>query len=95
MSLVLINLVGQTGPFLGTNIFPTQESPRYIKGMSICAAFMFFSAVLALAQRYLLVWENAKLDRKYGPATTKGTSDSQGPENIALENYGSNFRFVL
>lgn len=95
MSLVLINLIGQTGPFLGTNIFPTRQSPRYVEGMSICAAFMFFSAVLALAQRYLLVWENAKLDRKYGAAATKGESDSLGPEDVALENYGERFRFVL
>ncbi|KAI0448290.1 MFS general substrate transporter [Xylaria acuta] len=95
MSLVLINLVGQTGPFLGTNVFPASQSPRYIKGMSICAAFMFFSALLALAQRYFLVWENAKLDRKYGVVTTKGRSDSLGSEDIALENYGSHFRFVL
>ncbi|GAW23172.1 hypothetical protein ANO14919_127220 [Xylariales sp. No.14919] len=94
MSLVLINLVGQTGPFLGTNIFPTRQGPRYIEGMSICAAFMFFSALLALAQRYLLVWENARLDRKYG-TVTKERSDSLGSDDVALENYGSHFRFVL
>ncbi|KAJ2987080.1 hypothetical protein NUW58_g4701 [Xylaria curta] len=95
MSLVLINLVGQTGPFLGTNIFPTSQSPRYVEGMSICAAFMFFSALLALGQRGLLMWENAKLDRKYGAINRKGSSDSLGPDDIALENYGSHFRFVL
>ncbi|KAI0443254.1 major facilitator superfamily domain-containing protein [Xylaria telfairii] len=95
MSLVLINLVGQTGPFLGTNVFPTSQGPRYVEGMSICAAFMFFSAMLALAQRYLLVWENAKLDRKYGATDTTGRVDSLGSEDIALENYGLHFRFVL
>ncbi|KAI0536474.1 MFS general substrate transporter [Xylaria digitata] len=94
-SLVLINSIGQTGPFLGTNIFPTRQSPRYIEGMSICAAFMFFSALLALIQRYLLVWENAKLDRKYGTSVTKGRSDFLAPEDIALENYGSQYRFIL
>ncbi|KAK6079489.1 major facilitator superfamily transporter [Seiridium cupressi] len=66
MSIVLINLVGQYGPFLGTNVFPTSQSPRYVEGMSICAAFMFFSAILALTQRFLLCWENARLDRKHG-----------------------------
>ncbi|KAI1170952.1 MFS general substrate transporter [Nemania sp. FL0916] len=95
MSIVLINLIGQTGPFLGNNIFPTSESPRYIKGMSICAAFMFFSAFLALAQRFLLSWENAKLDRKYGTIAAQEEANKEASENIAAENYGPNFRFVL
>lgn len=93
MSIVLINLVGQCGPFLGTNVFPSRQGPRYIEGMSICAAFMFFSAILALAQRQLLVWENSKLDRKYGAIAKDRTSSK--PEDTALENYGPNFRYVL
>ena len=64
--LVLINVVGQCGPVLGTRLYPTKEGKRYVKGMSVCAAFMFFAAVLSLALRFLLVWENRKLDRKYG-----------------------------
>ncbi|EMR72243.1 putative mfs transporter protein [Eutypa lata UCREL1] len=93
MSIVLINLVGQCGPFLGTNVFPSRQGPRYIEGMSICAAFMFFSAILALSQRQLLVWENSKLDRKYGAIAKDRTSSK--PEDTALENYGPNFRYVL
>ncbi|KAK9778083.1 putative Major facilitator superfamily (MFS) profile domain-containing protein [Seiridium cardinale] len=89
MSIVLINLVGQCGPFLGTNVFPASQSPRYVEGMSICAAFMFFSAILALTQRFLLSWENVRLDRKHG-LVTKG----EGYEP-ASENYGPNFRYVL
>jgi hypothetical protein len=63
---VLINLIGQCGPFLGTNVFPTTQAPRYVEEMTICAALMFFSAFLALVQRMLLSWENKKLDEKYG-----------------------------
>ncbi|KAI0206683.1 major facilitator superfamily domain-containing protein [Astrocystis sublimbata] len=95
MSLVLINFIGQTGPFLGTNVFPTRQAPRYVEGMSICAAFMFFSAVLALIQRYLLVWENAKLDRKYGTAPPKERTDFMGSDDVGLEDYGPKFRYVL
>lgn len=95
MGLVLVNFIGQTGPFLGTNIFPTSQSPRFIEGMSICAAFMFFSALLALIQRFFLVRANAKLDRKYGAVDTKGRPGSSGTEEVALENYGSHFRFIL
>jgi hypothetical protein len=95
MSIVLINLVGQCGPFLGTNIFPLEEKPRYVKGMSICATFMFFSALLALAQRVLLAWENKKLDKKYGAVAQpeKGAVTREGAAGV--ENYGPNFRYVL
>ncbi|KAI1328203.1 MFS general substrate transporter [Xylariaceae sp. FL0255] len=94
MSIVLINLVGQTGPFLGTNVFPTEQAPRYVEGMSICAAFMFFLALLAVIQRIFLARENAKLDRKYG--TVGGTGEgSSSEDDTALENYGPHFRYVL
>ncbi|KAL2130288.1 hypothetical protein VTI74DRAFT_6660 [Chaetomium olivicolor] len=92
MSIVLINLIGQCGPFLGSAVFPLEEQPRYVKGMSICASFMFFSAVIAIAQRGLLMWENSRLDRKYG--VVKGEADGES-EGIAAENYGPNFRYVL
>lgn len=92
MSIVVINLIGQTGPFLGTTRFPAKQAPRYIEGMSICAGIMFFSALLALAQRLLLSWENKRLDRKYGAVVkdSAGSSDS-----VAAENYGPGFRYVL
>ncbi|KAK6955560.1 hypothetical protein Daesc_003200 [Daldinia eschscholtzii] len=93
MSIVLINLIGQCGPFLGTNVFPTSEGPRFIKGMSVCAAFMFFSTLLAFFQRLLLMWENAQLDRKYGTNTKDKTAGNS--KDIAAENYGPNFRYVL
>lgn len=64
--MVLLNAVGQCGPLLGTNIFPAREKPYYAKGQSVCAAFMFFTALLALALRLLLQRENRELDRRYG-----------------------------
>ncbi|KAK4046504.1 hypothetical protein OIV83_006030 [Microbotryomycetes sp. JL201] len=45
---MLLNLIGQCGPFL----------PYYVKGMSVCAAFLFFVAIVAFALRMLLVKEN-------------------------------------
>ncbi|KAF2730863.1 MFS general substrate transporter [Polyplosphaeria fusca] len=87
--LVLINVVGQCGPILGARIYPTDEKPRYVKGMSICAAFMFFTTLLSLSLRVLLVWKNRRLDRKYGKDTTDETTAK------AVENYGPDFRYVL
>jgi hypothetical protein len=89
----MINLIGQCGPFLGTTRFPSSQAPRYVKGMSICAAFMFFSALLALAQRLLLAWENKRLDRKYG--SVQKSKNMATTEGIIAENYGPNFRYVL
>ncbi|KAL8675040.1 MAG: hypothetical protein Q9168_000523 [Polycauliona sp. 1 TL-2023] len=96
--IAILNFIGQCGPLLGTNIFPNNEGPRYTKGMWISAAFTLFTAVLALALRYLLVWENKKLDLKYGPRSKVTLGDAIDPSSESAageENYGPNFRFVL
>jgi hypothetical protein len=62
--------------------------------MWICAAFMFFTSVLALSLRILLVWENRKLDKKYGPRVVADpTKEAEIP--VGVENYGADYRFVL
>lgn len=93
-SIIILNIIGQCGPFLGTNMFPSSAAPRYVKGMSVCAAFMFFTTLLAVTLRFLLVWENRRLDQKYGP---KVEPDPSKPVDrpVAEEDYGANFRFVL
>jgi len=74
-------------------VFPDTQAPRFTKGMSICAAFMFFTTILALCLRTLLVWENRQLDKKYGP---KVEADLNKPEaGLSEDNYGASFRYVL
>jgi hypothetical protein len=83
-------------------MYPTGEGPFYVKGQSVCAAFLFFCCFLALTLRTLYVWENKKLDQKYGTvaqqklamqeAATRG--EGKG-EEVAVENYGPLFRHVL
>ncbi|GAA5872477.1 hypothetical protein JCM8547_006926 [Rhodosporidiobolus lusitaniae] len=63
---LILNLIGQCGPFLGTRLYPKTESPYYVKGMAVSCAFMGFAAVLILILRFLLVWENRRRDRLYG-----------------------------
>ena len=87
--LVLIGVVGQCGPILGTQLFPTKEAPRYIKGMSVCAAFMFFTTLLSICLRFLLVWRNRKLDETYGK---QAVNDKVA---TGVENFGPSFRYVL
>ena len=61
---------------------------------------MFFSAVLALALRTLLVFENKKLERKYNSSNNnesplvEGKPRDEGGE-VAVEDYGPAFRYAL
>lgn len=100
--MVMLNLVGQCGPLLGTRVYPASGAPYYVEGHSVCAAFLFFTTLLALGLRTMLVWENKKLDRKYGTldeqraqAATAGGDGAKGQAEDGLENYGPMYRYVL
>jgi hypothetical protein len=103
--IAMLNLIGQCGPLLGTNIFPASSGPRYIKGMAVSAAFTGFNALLALALRAYLVRENRKLDQKYGPREVQSSGSRRAgdgekaahetPVAVAEENEGPNFRYIL
>ena len=100
---VMLNVLGQCGPFVGTNIYPSNQAPYYVRGQSICAAFMFFTCLLALALRTLLVRENRRLDQQYGTLDEQRSQQvtalegkGQPIEVVAgVENYGPMYRFVL
>ena len=95
MGIIILNVIGQCGPFLGTNIFPESEGPRYVKGQWICAAFMFFTTFLAICLRFLLVWENKRLDRMYGTVEEREANRVDGKQPVGEENYGEGFRYFL
>jgi hypothetical protein len=88
--IAIINVVGQCGPLLGTRLYPSSEGPHYRKGMWVCAAFMLFNGFLAMLLRTLLVWENKKLDQRYGPVVRQKGNESEGEENE-----GPRFRYIL
>ncbi|RYN75285.1 hypothetical protein AA0117_g6459 [Alternaria alternata] len=60
--MALLNIIGQMGPLVGTSIFPDEDGPYYVKGMSICAGFMLFVGFLAAILRWVLVRENRRLN---------------------------------
>ncbi|KAL8738740.1 MAG: hypothetical protein Q9181_000495 [Wetmoreana brouardii] len=97
--IAILNFIGQCGPLLGTNIFPKEERPRYLKGMWVSAAFTLFTGFLALCLRTLLVWENKKLDQKYGTKLDIQAGQGVDPSGVKTEageeNYGPSFRYVL
>ena len=67
--------------------------------MAICAAFIWFTGVLAVSLRMLLIWENKKLDKKYGTRAAiiaRRTGDEAGQVSVqSEENYGEAFRYIL
>ena len=100
--MVLLNLIGQCGPLLGTRVYPAGQGPYYVEGHSICAGFLFFTTLLALGLRTLLVWENKKLDREHGTLEEQrvraaGTRDGNAKIQAehGAENYGPMYRYVL
>lgn len=93
--MALLNIIGQCGPLLGTRIYPKSEGPYYTKGMSICAAFMFFNGFLALVLRTLLQRQNKKLEEKEREVTQAAGGDEKEP-TLAVENEGTfGYRYIL
>jgi len=96
VGIALLQMIGQVGPVLGTNMFPSTEGPYYVKGMSVCAAFMYFNGLLALALRTYLAWQNKKADeRGREGAAAHGEAGLKEGEGVAIENDGPGFRNIL
>ena len=62
--VVMLNVLGQCGPLIGTKLYPDSDKPYFVKGMLVCAGFMFLVAVLSLWLRFILAAKN----RRMGPA---------------------------
>ena len=60
--VVMLNVLGQMGPLIGTRLYPDSDKPFYVRGMSICAGFMFLVFILAIALRAVLVRQNRKTE---------------------------------
>lgn len=99
VGIAIMNIIGQCGPLLGTRVFPSGEAPYYVKGMSVCAAFMAFNAALAFGLRTFFKVQNDRWDRaaREAPATSDKAGDYEGApgaEPEGLEN-SSEWRYAL
>ncbi|KAI9052773.1 hypothetical protein LZ554_003046 [Drepanopeziza brunnea f. sp. 'monogermtubi'] len=61
----MLQVIGQCGPLVGTRIYPEEDAPLYIKGMSMCAGAMLIVALLSTILRLYL----RRLNVKVGKAT--------------------------
>jgi len=76
--MAILNIIGQMGPLVGTSIFPEEQGPWYVKGMSICAASMLLVGFLAVILRWLLVRENRKVGSDSGGGEYAGVPLDEG-----------------
>ena len=82
IALAILNIIGQCGPLIGAQLYPRSDGPYYVKGMTICAAFMCGVLVLAIVLRLVLIRENERTSQWNYIAET-GCEDA---EPLVLEN---------
>ena len=63
--VAMLNVIGQLGPLVGVNLYPDTDGPYYVRGMSICAAFMSAVAILTVVLSVLLAAQNRTASRNY------------------------------
>jgi hypothetical protein len=61
--------------------------------MAVCAAFMFFNALLAMTLRTYLAWQNKIADEREAEVAAAVQDEKTG--NVAVENEGFGFRNIL
>ncbi|KAL8934509.1 MAG: hypothetical protein Q9211_005190 [Gyalolechia sp. 1 TL-2023] len=78
--VVILNIIGQLGPFIGTALYPEDDQPYYIRGMAACTVFMLVVAALSLWLRRFL--QNKNIERDAMCSIAEGEEE----EDLALHN---------
>lgn len=60
---VMMQLIGQCGPLVGTRLYPEEDAPWYGHGMAACTGAMVMVAMLALVLRSVLARKNRMSDK--------------------------------
>ncbi|KAK9450218.1 major facilitator superfamily domain-containing protein [Limtongia smithiae] len=91
--MFIMNFVGQCGPLLGTQMFPSSDSPYYRKGMWVCFGCLAGVTVIALALRLYLQYLNRKLDKRWGPVSEHQLDEVQ---EVGIDReFNPTYRYIL
>lgn len=88
--LWIMMTVGQCGPMLGNNVFPSSDAPYYRKGSWVCCAFALLSGCTATTLSFLLWRENKRRDRLYGPV-----EEGQQVDMSTKESQEAGLRYII
>ncbi|KZP33760.1 MFS general substrate transporter [Athelia psychrophila] len=81
--------IGQCGSILGSHIYLTTDSPRYIKGHAVTCGLSLLGAVCAIALSFSYRLENRRRDKLYGKPDPNGKVNTHELADKAPE-----FRYV-
>lgn len=95
--VALLNIIGQLGPLVGTRLYPKDDGPYYIKGMTICAGFMLAVGVLTLILWYILRRENDRLNIQTAYQALAEAEDTGHSrlEDIKISDYNNKILNIL
>ena len=88
----LLATIGQCGPLLGTNVFPSSQKPFYRPGMWISASFCLFIFVLSTTLSLILIRENRKIAREEAEAGT--SQDGKVDQTLQVREMEPGFRYI-
>ncbi|KAH8152035.1 uncharacterized protein LAJ45_04029 [Morchella importuna] len=85
-----VNMLGNVASIYGPYMYPSTDSPRYLAGGSATAGVCLACAAMALAVRFCLKRENAKLEMAEEREDEEGAAVGQGEDVRA-----AGFRYII
>ena len=70
--------VGNLGAVIGTQIYRTENSPRYYVGHEVAMAYLFLNGIVVSTLWFILKRENAKRDRVVEERAQRGEPEISG-----------------
>jgi hypothetical protein len=92
VAIAMTSMIAQCFSMLGTQIYRTEDQPRYIKGHAICLVFLILAGCSAGLLKFLLARENRRRDKEFG------VPKSQDMSSIDIDGVYDNhpqFRYAL
>ncbi|OBZ89381.1 hypothetical protein A0J61_02558 [Choanephora cucurbitarum] len=91
VAIAMTSMIAQCFSMLGTQIYRTEDGPRYIKGHVICLIFLGLAACSAGLLRFLLARENTRRNKEFGAPS----EDMTHIDFIGLYDRHPSFRYTL